>query len=70
MKRKITFILMLVTGFAAMGQEKPAIVFETTKDTIMLDINVSKTEYQNQVWIDLNGNANKDEGEQVVLFKQ
>lgn len=70
MKRKITFILMLVTGFAAMGQEIPAIVFETTKDTITLDINVSKAEYQNQVWIDLNGNANKDEGEQVVLFKQ
>ncbi|MEA4976477.1 MAG: hypothetical protein VB046_12145 [Paludibacter sp.] len=70
MKRKITFILMLITGFTVVGQEMPAIIFETSKDTLTLNINVSKTEYQNQVWIDLNGNAYKDEGEQVVLFKQ
>ncbi|MEA4984017.1 hypothetical protein SDC9_56890 [bioreactor metagenome] len=69
MKKKITLILTLfLTINILLGQDGPAIVFETSKASVSLSIKVSKTEYEDQVWIDLNGNGDQDAGEKVTTF--
>lgn len=69
MKKRLTLLSMLAIAIVALGQE-PAIVFETTKNPISLSIKASNNDpaAQEQVWIDLNGNGELDEGEKVTTF--
>jgi len=72
MKKIILSLIVILTAVNVSAQE-PVTKLITAKDvgnTIALSIRVSRPEYENLVWIDLNGNGIKDAGEQVTKFRE